>query len=172
MKYLLLACFVLFQLPAARACSCIEDRIPEKEKIAKAWAQAQLVFTGRVVAEELVEMTDTTHLRTRTGQDTVITVRVQYRKYTFAVEQPLKGPASPATVVVFTAGPGSSCGVSYKVGAGYVVFAYTVATATNLRGVERKVAPYYLTGLCTRTKELRHTQQAELRQLRQLARQG
>ncbi|MFD2720520.1 hypothetical protein ACFST9_17500 [Hymenobacter monticola] len=172
MKAFLLACCLLMNCANAWACSCIEARIPEKEKIAKAWTQAQLVFTGRVVSESLVEMTDTAHLRTRTGRDTVITRRMQYRKYTFAVTQPLKGAAGPATIEVLTAGVGSSCGVFYKVGDEFVVFAYTVDTAQNLRGVERKITPYYSTGMCTRTKELRYTAAAELQQLRQLAKKG
>jgi hypothetical protein len=172
MKRLLLAALLLTRISGAWACSCIEEKTSEKAKIAKAQTQAQLIFTGRVVAEELIEKTDTTHLRTRTGQDTVLTLRVQYRQYTFAVEQPLKGPTGPATVAVLTAGPGSSCGVSYRVGAEYVVYAYAVDTAVNLRSVERKVMLYYLTGLCTRTKELRHTRAAELQQLRRAARHG
>jgi hypothetical protein len=170
MKVFLLACCFLMSCANAWACSCIEERISEKAKTAKARAQASLVFTGRVVAEELIEVTDTTHLRTRTGQDTVLTVRVQQRKYTFAVRQLLKGQASAATVPVLTAGPGSSCGVSYKVGDDYVVYAYAMDTATNLRGVEKKITPYFATGLCTRTKELCYTQAAELRQLQRLAR--
>ena len=172
MKAFLFVCCLLLSCANAWACSCIEDRISEKEKIAKARTQAQLVFTGRIVSEELIEAMDTTHLRTRTGQDTVLTTRVQYHKYTFAVTESLKGPAGPATVAVRTAGPGSSCGVYYKVGAEYVVFAYTVDTAQNLRGVERKVTPYYVTGMCTRTKELRATPATELQQLRRLAKGG
>jgi hypothetical protein len=169
MKILLLILTLLLNGSGAWACSCISENIPEREKIAKAQAQASLIFTGRVVSEEMVELTDTVHLRTRSGQDTVVTSRQQYRKYTFAVTERLKGQPTAATVAILTAGPGSSCGVSYRVGADFVVFAYAVDKVYTLRGVEKPIPPYFSTGMCTRTKELRYTQAAELRQLRQLA---
>lgn len=171
MKTILLVWVLLLNLCPAWACACVEERIPEKAKIAKAQAQAGLIFTGRVTSAEVVEMTDTAHLRVRAGRDTVVTTRQQYRKYTFAVIRQLKGHSVATSVVVFTDGPGSSCGVSYRVGAEFVVFAYLVDTADNLRGATKKISPYLVTGLCTRTKELRSTKSAELRQLKRLARQ-
>lgn len=170
MKTLLLASVLFLVSSRAWACSCVGERISEKAKIAKAQAQASLVFTGRVTSEELVEMADTAHVRSRSGRDTVLTARQQFRKYTFAVIQQLKGQPVASSVVVFTAGPSSSCGVSYRVGAEFVVFAHVVDTASNARGAERKIAPYFVTGLCTRTKELRYSRAAELRQLKRLAR--
>ena len=172
MKTIFLAWVLLLNLSPAWACSCVEERISEKAKIAKARAQASLVFTGCVTAAEVVEMTDTAHLRARAGQDTVVTTRQQYRRYTFAVIRQLKGHSAATSVVVFTAGPGSSCGVSYRVGAELVVFAYMVDAADNLRGGTKKIPPYFVTGLCTRTKDLRSTKPAELRQLKRLAHQG
>ncbi len=172
MKVLLLVATLLLNGSGARACSCVGEKIPEKQKIAKARAQASLVFTGRVVAVAEVVETDTVHFRTRAGADTVVTSQRQYRRYTFAVAQQLKGPPAGTTVAVRTDGPGSSCGVTYRVGADFVVFAYSVDSAYSLRGVARPVAPYFATGLCTRTKELRYTKAAELRQLRRLARRG
>ncbi|MDO7851456.1 hypothetical protein [Hymenobacter convexus] len=172
LKALLLTCVLLLNLSSVWACSCVSENIPEKQKIAKAHAQAGLVFTGRLESVALVEKVDTLHLRSRTGADTVVTLRQQFRQYTFAMTRQLKGSPAGATVVVQTDGPGSSCGVSYRVGADFVVFAYAIDTAYSPRGTVRPVTPYFITGLCTRTKELRYTKAAELRQLRRLARQG
>ncbi|MDO7846378.1 hypothetical protein Q5H92_08425 [Hymenobacter sp. M29] len=172
MKTLLLTCFLLLYLSGAWACSCISENLPEKQKIAKAHAQASLIFTGRLESVALVEKTDTIHFRSRAGADTVVTMRQQFRQYTFAITQQLKGAPAGATVVVLTDGPGSSCGVSYRAGADFVVFAYAIDTAYSPRGTARRVTPYFTTGLCTRTKELRYAKAAELRQLRRLARQG
>lgn len=170
MKTLLLIWCLLLSGGGAWACSCVNEKSPEKQKIAKAHAQAGLVFTGRVVAEALVEKTDTTHFRTRSGADTVVTSRQQYLQYTFAITQQLKGqPVAAATVAVLTARSGAACGISFQVGADVLVFAYSVDTAYSPRGTTKPVPPYFMTGLCTRSKELRYTEAAELRQLKQLA---
>ncbi|MBF9140925.1 hypothetical protein [Hymenobacter properus] len=172
LKFLFLTCTLLLQFSGAWACSCVNAKLPEKQKIAKAHAQANLVFTGRVVAEALVEKTDTVHIRTRTGADTVVTSSQQYRQFTFAVTQQFKGEPVAATVTVLTATMGASCGTSFRVGADVLIYAYRVDKAYGPRGTVHPVPPYFTTDLCTRNKELRDTQDAEVRQLQELARHG
>ncbi|MCC2548624.1 hypothetical protein LJY25_19405 [Hymenobacter sp. BT175] len=173
MKALFLTAILLFLLPDARACSCVTENIPQKQQIAKAYAQASLIFTGRVTAVEDVTSMDTTQLTSpATGRDTLLISRRQFRRYTFAVQRQLKGVAVGPTVMIVTDGPGSSCGVSYAVGSERLVYAYTVDMTQDLAGVVKKVAPYFVTGMCTRTQELRYTQAAELKQLRKLAKAG
>ncbi len=174
MKNLLLAVLLLFLTSsAAQACSCVGEKLPQEQLVAKAHGQASLIFTGRVVSVEDVTITDTTHFRSpAAGADTVLISRRQARRYTFAVTETLKGTAGGPMVVVVTAGAGSSCGVSYAVGSERLVYAYTVDTTQDLTGVLKKIKPYFATGLCTRTQDLRATKASELRQLRQLARKG
>ena len=174
MKTILAACIIiLLTLPSAWACSCVGERISEKQQVAKAYAQASLIFTGRVTSVEKVTRVDTVHARSRhSGRDTVYNIPHSDVRYTFAVSRVWKGKPIGPTVVLVTAGPSSSCGVSYAVGSERLVYAHSVDEEDNHRGSTRKIPPYYSTGLCTRTKELRYTQRREIRQLGHLAKKA
>jgi hypothetical protein len=169
MKFLLLAFVLLFRLPAVWACSCVTERLPEAQKIAKARAQASLVFTGRVESTAVVTRTDSVHFRTRAGADTLVISRQQYLQVTFTIREQLKGRPVAGTVAVLTAGSGAACGASFQVGTDYLVYAYRVEEAYSSRVGMYPVRPYFATDLCTRNKELRATSAAELRQLQELA---
>ncbi|WP_310395325.1 hypothetical protein [Hymenobacter sp.] len=172
MKVILLAVsLVLFTSPAVWACLCVTEKISEKEKIAKDYAQAAVVFTGRVVRAESIMRADTAHFRSRhSDRDTVLTSQHAGVRYTFAVSRLLKG--SGVGPEVFVTSDNTSCGVALAVDSERLMYAYSVDVEPNLRGALRRVAPYYATDVCSRHQELRYTKAAERRQLRQLAKRA
>lgn len=174
MKNLLLVlAFILLRFSVAQACSCVGERISEKKKIAKAYKQDALIFTGRVLRADTRRAGDTLHGRSQfSGVDTVYTLRQATVRYTFAVSRLLKGPAGAATVTVSARTDGSACGKVFRLGTDYLVHAYLLDQEQSLSGNLKRIPPYFATGLCQRTKELRATRRAELRQLARLAARG
>lgn len=168
MKNILLTGFLLLVSSASWACSCVEGRASEKDKIAREFGQAALVFVGRVIRAEPVRLTDTVHVRSHfSGQDTAIIYRSTALRHTFAVTQLFKGKEIGAEVIVIS--DNTSCGISLAVGTKRLMYAFLVNEEANLSGGVREITPYYATDVCSRHQELRFTRASELRQLRQLA---
>lgn len=168
---LLLTCLLVLLSGRGWACSCVTERISEKEQIAKDYSQAAAVFIGRIVRAEPIMRVDTAHFRSRhSGQDTVLTSRHNGVRYTFAISRLLKG--SGVGPEVFVESDNTSCGVTLAMGSERLMYAYSVNVESDLRGVLRRVDPYYFTDVCSRHQELRYTKAAELRQLRQLAKKA
>lgn len=172
MKTLLLlsALFALLHGSTAWACSCVEEKISEQEKIAKAYKQDALIFTGRVLSAETIVTIDTLRTRTRrAGTDSIYGYqRRELVRYTFAVDRRLKGTAGGPTVQVSAPADEAACGKVFRPGEAYLVHAFVVSQDNS----SRPITPYFATGLCTRTKALRLTRRAELRQLARLAARG
>jgi len=165
---------VLLSFAPARACSCIGERISEQVKINQAYQRDSLILVGKVVSVETIVLSlDTLHMPSwQSGADTVYTSRREGFRYTFAVTRVLKGAATGSTIYVTTANQSSACGVSLKVGADYLLHAYKVDQHQTPRGEIKRIAPYFATSICHRTRELKYVPRTELRQLARLARKA
>jgi hypothetical protein len=99
----------LFCLPArAWACSCIGP-----SPACQVFAKTDAVFEGRVVSIEAIG-----HSEALPGTS----IRIQEKLVTLEVRQAWKGPATTRVQVV-TASQGSACGIAFKAGERYLVFA-------------------------------------------------
>ena len=176
MKNILLSVLsFLLAASSAWACSCVEDKnLSEEHKIANSYTRASLVIVGRVVKAEPVRVIDSVRTKSSfSGLDTIYTSAREQIRYTFAVSKLLKGKvAATSLVTIMSAAQSAACGVNFKTGMEYLVYAYTVDQSPGPGGTPQKTTPYYATGLCERHQELRAVKSAELRQLRRIARKA
>jgi len=175
MKTILLASILLlFQASVVWGCSCINAVVSEKQKIAAAYQQDDLIFVGRVVRVETIVTTDTLRVSdTGPAEQQIRLIRHEMLRYTFAVTQQLKGLAPGPTVRVASETSSSSCGKQFKLGSKQLVYAFLVTQKASLySGVPESIVPYYATSLCNRSQDLNKVKRAELKQLAQLAKAG
>ena len=97
-----LAC-LLFGFDVARACVCKGEKLSDKEAVARAHAYSFAVFSGEVI--EVV----------RRGKILPVVVR-------FRVEESWKDSGEPEAVVL-TGASGADCGLDFRVGEKYLVYA-------------------------------------------------
>jgi hypothetical protein len=175
MKTILLAVLLLLlRISTVQACSCINAGGSEKQKVKAAYRQDALIFVGRVVSVETVLTTDTVRVAdTGPVERQFQYIRHEMLRYTFAVSQQLKGKAAGPTVLVSTETSSSSCGKEFKVGSEQLVYAFLVSQKeSRYGGPPEDITPYYATSLCNRNQELSQVKQAELKQLKKLAKAG
>ena len=176
MKKILLALLLLiFRMPTAQACSCVSGvRVSEKQQIAAAYQRDALIFVGKVVSVETVVTTDSVRVSdTGPVEKQFQLIRRETLRYTFAVSRQLKGTATGPTVFIASETSGAMCGKQFKVGSEQLVYAFLVAQKDSPYGGElRNITPYYETSLCNRSQELGQVKQAELKQLKKLAKAG
>ena len=129
MRYLIVVLSILVwfsvMTPAAQACTCGGPGTP-----CEAYGSASAVFAGTVISSRELE---------RPKPEDKVSWHYG-RAFKFSVEQSYLGVAGIAEVEVFTGKGGGDCGVPFKVGARYLVYAY--GSQDRLR-----------TSICTRTEQ-------------------
>jgi hypothetical protein len=154
--------FMGFKLPA-QGCSCVG--IPS---VAAAFKEADFVVVGTVKA------------RTRVSASTVLggakrfpnlsasdTLFFGYRyAYTVEIEEVYKGDKRKRVVEILTGAGSSDCGVQFRVGSSYVIYAYC-RRSLEVAGGPIDIPPFLATHTCTRTTPVNN---AELKALRRVAR--
>lgn len=154
--------FVGFNLHA-QGCSCVG--IPS---VASAFKEADFVGVGTVKARVRVSASTVLGGAKRfpnlSASDTLF---FGYRyAYTVEIEEVYKGDKRKRVVEILTGASSSDCGVQFRVGSRYVIYAYC-RRSLELAGGPIDIPPFLATHLCTRTTQVNN---AELKALRRVAR--
>jgi len=155
---LLTLIFLLFSASDAYSCSCLKSKIKEGFK------NSDLIFIGKVINEEWNTSTEKIANTNKTEEYKRVT-------YTFLINEFIKGTESIREVEITTSGFEGDCGMSFEVGAEYLIYSYEIdyRTTSNLYLISEKVKPYFTTDLCTRTNYINNVKQRELKKLKRLA---
>ncbi len=113
-KHMLLMVSFLILSYFASGCSCAYQKV-DVQKI----MQHDLVFEGKIIEKEEVSNTAGKN-ETPSGP----LRSMGYFKYTFAVKKLINGDQNQKQIIVYSASTGAACGVNYKLGDEYYLFAY------------------------------------------------
>lgn len=142
MKFCLYLGSLLFALSSfANACSCIDQKLPMSEILAKNDA----VFTGKAIKKSSEKL-----------------IGSQFDVVEFRIAENYKS-ASAKSVLVKTANQSAACGFPFEEGETYLVFAYTFPD--EKKSSDAKVQ--YGTGLCSKTKAIKYAE-TDLQELNKL----
>jgi len=119
-----------------------------------------------VIKVDKIQTTDTIGI----GQDGKVYTEEYIRiKFTFLISELIKGNFEENEVIITTTGGGADCGNYFELGSSHLVYSYLTDRKVNFNLGKQKVAPFYTTSLCTRTKDLKVTQPTEIQRLKYIA---
>ncbi len=173
-------CFLLFLSQTAFACFC------DFPSLKGAFSSSDAVFVGKVIKIETVKYTSVSLLMKESGTlELLKTPRWEksvekLRSVTLEVSEPFKGVTEKTfTLVTAVYNGGGSCGVPFKKGESYLVFAYKTRSMLSKEEYEQskenwtlemrlkaeadefnKQLPLFGTSICSNTGNLRFMQKA------------
>ena len=146
---------LLFTVNYSFACSCIEENISFKKKIEKAYTNADVIFTGKVIT-----------IQQKKGSALL--------EVSFEVETFFKSKNSKKIIKIATEEKGTMCGYRFYIGKTYIVYANEIEIdrEKNHLAATKKVPPYYITSICDRTTNIKSVKKCELRKLKRLTKKN
>lgn len=154
MKAIYTICMVLIGMGIGSACTCVEIKSPFNQKVKKAYAKNDLIFTGKVVSKEQINTESTA-------------VFGKQVRFTFEIIKVIKGAKKVTQIQVITNEDSASCGYAFVVGKSYLVYSKSTDYYAEVTGSKYD----YSTGLCARNSRLSSVRRRELRILNRLDRQ-
>jgi len=150
-KTFLLLLISLFLTTKTFACSCIFIKEPLSVKVEKAYNQADLILSGKVIEIKIVNKA-----RMKSSADPII--------YKFEVVSTIKGKIKKEVLEITSETSGASCGYKFELGESYLVYARKSTHFTKMT----KNKFDFVTSLCDRNQKLRKVSKKELRKLKKL----
>ncbi|MBV7270718.1 hypothetical protein [Winogradskyella luteola] len=142
---------LIFSITETFACSCIQTNEPLSKKVEKAFAQSDLIISGKVVEIKIVNKA-----RMKSSADPII--------YKFEITKTLKGKIEKEFIEIASETSGASCGYKFELGKSYLVYA---RKSTHFAKMTKNKFDF-VTGLCDRNQKLNKVDKKELRKLKKL----
>ncbi len=152
---ILTALCIAFSIANAYSCSC--EELNNKE----AFKKSDLIFTGKLIEKE-IKTTEINAPKIQTKQ------RYTRVIFTFEVMELIKGVKKSKTITINS----KYNNIDFKRGETYLIYAYysEYLLTSNFYLNGEKVAPFLVTDICTKTKQLALIQKKELKKLKKFAR--
>ena len=142
---------LIFSITEAFACSCTETNESLSKKVKKAFTQADLIISGKVVEIKIVNKA-----RMKSSADPII--------YKFEITKTIKGNIEREIIEIVSETSGASCGYTFKLGKSYLVYA---RKSTHFAEMTKNEFDF-VTNLCDRNQKLNKVRKKELRKLKKL----
>ena len=154
MKKTFLLLFILFfSISKTHACRCIRSDKSLNKKVKKAFKQADLILSGKVIAMNVVNEKDL-----RFSSDLI--------RYTFEIKKTIKGKIKREIIEISSSASSASCGYLFELGRSYLVYAKKWPQVSS----KTKNTANYFTSLCDRNQQLKNVHRKELIKLKKLSR--
>lgn len=140
--YFYFSCVFLCLSSFANACSCVDQKIPLNETLAK----TDVVFTGKVVKKSKEKW-----------------IGNNFYDVEFQLIENYKGKRE-SNLIVKTSMDDGTCGFPFEEGETYLVFAYKYSADDKENSGAK---PQYATGICSRTKAIKFAD-ADLKELNEI----
>jgi len=150
-KTFILILLLFFSINENFACSCIEINESLSKKVEKAFTEADLIISGKVIEIEIVNKA-----RLKSSADPII--------YKFEITKTIKGIIEKEIIEIVSKTSGASCGYKFELGKSYLVY----ARKSNYFSSKTKNEFDFITGLCDRNQILKNVNKKELRKLNKL----
>lgn len=151
-KTFLLILFFIFSINETFACSCIKMNESLSKKVEKAFTQADLIISGKVVEIKIVNKA-----RMKSSADPII--------YRFEIIKTIKGKIEKEIIEITSETSGASCGYKFELGKSYLVYA---RKSTHFAKMTKNESDF-VTSLCDRNQKLSKVHKKELRKLEKLS---
>ncbi len=141
----------IFSMTKTFACRCIENNESLSKKVEKAFAQADLIISGKVVEVKILN----------NAKDKYSSSPVLYK---FEVTRTIKGKSRQEFIEITSEKSAVLCGYTFELGKSYLVYAQKSAYFDKMTKNEFD----FVTTLCERNQKLNKVDKKEFRKLNKL----
>jgi hypothetical protein len=150
-KTFLLILILFLSISESFACTCGSRNESFSKQIKRAFTEADLIISGKVIEIEIVNKA-----RLKSSADPII--------YKFEITKTIKGKIEKEIIEIVSKTSGASCGYKFELGKTYLVY----ARKSNYFSSKTKNKFDFITGLCDRNQILKNFDKKELRKLDKL----
>jgi hypothetical protein len=150
-KTFLLILILFLSISESFACTCGSRNESFSKQIKRAFTEADLIISGKVIEIEIVNKA-----RLKSSADPII--------YKFEITKTIKGKIEKEIIEIVSKTSGASCGYKFELGKTYLVY----ARKSNYFSSKTKNEFDFITGLCDRNQILKNVDKKELRKLNKL----